>query len=122
MRWVPAPVVRPHQCICIPSIAGRHQRGFFDWEQEFNAIDGRVYVSVVAAEQMAWFMGWTPKNQDAGVHRELEQEKQKTADLASQIATLQEQLAAVAVLKNGSFKQQGAPGRPAKTKEKVSSG
>jgi len=115
MRWVSAPVVRPHQCVCIPSISGRHQRGFFDWNTNFPVVDGRVYVSVVAAEQMAKFMGWTPKNQDAGLKRELEAEKQENARLGEVVADLEAQLAAVAVLKNGSFKQQGAPGRPPKT-------
>lgn len=119
MRWVSAPAVRPHQCVCIPSIAGRHQRGFFDWNTNFPVVDGRVYVSVVAAEQMAKFMGWTPKNQDAGLKRELEAEKQENARLGGLVAELEAQLAAVAVLKNASFKQQGAPGRPAKQKDKV---
>jgi hypothetical protein len=61
MRWVPSAVKRPNHCAAIPFIAGHHPEGFFDFGTEICAFDGHVYVSVVAAKQMAEYMGWAPK-------------------------------------------------------------
>jgi len=113
-RWVTAPVVRPHQCACIPFIRGRHQKGFFDWGHDFPVVDGRVYVSVEAAQQMARFMGWTPKRSTDPLERELQAVKDAHAATLAELEQAKSELAAVQVLKNGSFRQQGAPGRPPK--------
>lgn len=60
MRWVPSAVKRPNHCAAIPFVAGHHPEGFFDFGTEILAFDGHVYVSVVAAKQMAAYMGWAP--------------------------------------------------------------
>lgn len=77
MRWVPSAAVRPNHCACIPFVAGRHPEGFFDFGTEIMAFDGHVYVSVVAAKQMASAMGWGPvvKADDSALRSELENAK-----------------------------------------------
>lgn len=47
---------RPHRCAAIPFIGQTHPKGFFDTGTEF--FGERVYISVVAAEEMARALGW----------------------------------------------------------------
>lgn len=80
MRWVPSAVKRPNHCAAIPYIAGHHPEGFFDFGTEILAFDGHVYVSVVAAKEMAQYMGWAPAGGVNPLEREVAQLK---ADLAA---------------------------------------
>lgn len=120
MRWVPAAVVRPHRCACIPFIGSHDAGGFFDFNTEIAAFDGHVYVSVVAARQMAEYMGWVPRDQrdrekDA-LRGEIEALNAKAAELEGRVAAQSEELAAVHVLKRGGFGSSAKPGRPPKAK------
>lgn len=122
LRWVQQASVRPHRCAVIPFIGNSNARkGFFDTgvDLPFNgpvSAGDRVYVSVEAVEEMARRLGWSPAHTGAQLQKELDAEKQENARQGEIIADLEAQLAAVAVLKNGTFRQQGAPGRPKKQK------
>lgn len=114
IRWVPAAVIRPNKCAFIPFIGSHHPKGFFDFGTEIMAFDGHAYCSVVAAEQMAALMGWVPsadvmaaRARVAEVEAELEAAREETAGV-------RRELAAVEVLKQGSFTQTRPPGRPKK--------
>lgn len=59
MRFVQRAEIRPGRCAVLPQIGGDHPLGFFDCG-EMPGFDNRVFVSVVAAEEMARKLGWTP--------------------------------------------------------------
>ena len=59
MRWVEVAAVRPHHCAHIPFLGTNHPKGYFDWGTELWGGD-HAYCSVVAAEEMARFLGWVP--------------------------------------------------------------
>lgn len=122
MRWVPAAAVRPHRCACIPFIGSHDPGGFFDFNTEIAAFDGHVYVSVVAARQMAEYMGWQPAGQNAREIEALQGEKvaleARVADLETERDELMGQLAAVDTLRNGAFVNASRGGRPS-TKSKA---
>lgn len=113
MRWVAAAVARPHRCALIPFVGSHHSRGFFDYGTEIQAFDGHVYVSVVAAEQMAAALGWAPGDTNVlkAKNRELEDALAMKDD---ELTGLREQLGAVQILKNNGFAQTRPPGRPKK--------
>lgn len=57
LRWVPTAAIRPHKCAAIPFIGqSGNGKGFFDTGTDY--FNDRVYISVVAAEQMAQALGW----------------------------------------------------------------
>lgn len=72
MRWVPAAVKRPHQCACIPFVGSHDPAGFFDFGTDMPVMDGHVYVSVIAAQQMAAALGWVSGGDALELQREIE--------------------------------------------------
>lgn len=114
MRWVPAAVVRPHRCALIPFVGSHHPRGFFDYGTEMQAFDGHVYVSVVAAEQMARHLGWVAPGDVVNANRRVADLEARLERAHAEAETLREQLGAVRVLKNAGFAQSNPPGRPKK--------
>ena len=117
MRRVPEAVVRPGRCAVFPQIGGAHEKGYFDTGSEMPGFDNHVYVSVVAVEEMARILGWTPPDD----RMELEA---RAAGLAAEVERLTEELAeadkfahAVDVLESRDFRARRKPGRPKQTKE-----
>lgn len=119
MRWVPSAVKRPNHCAAIPFIAGHHPEGFFDFGTEILAFDGHVYVSVVAAKQMAERMGWAPVGVNPLERRVAELEAELAAAEAKN-AELEKfrESARYAMEQFGKSIPARKPGRP-KTKETV---
>lgn len=111
MRWLETAAVRPHRCACIPFIAGSQAEGFFDFGTEIQAFDGHVYVSVVAAKQMAEAMGWAPKGPDQSAAK-VEKLQAELDGVRDELAQAQAELEAVHVLKRGGFASSRKPGRP----------
>lgn len=115
MRWVPHAAVRPHRCAVVPFIGNSTAKnGFIDTGMDLPGWDPHVYVSVEAVEEMARMIGWQPAHVQAG-------HKQRAADITARLEEaraeldrVNEQLAAVRVLKNGGFAQANPPGRPRK--------
>jgi hypothetical protein len=115
MRWVAHAALTPHRCAAIPFIGNSNaKKGFIDTGSDLAGWDPHVYVSVEAVEEMARMVGWQPSHVQAG-HKERAAEMQTKLDAANaEIERLEEQLAAVKVLKNGGFAQANPPGRPRK--------
>src|SRR3954470_12894032 len=114
IRWVPAAVIRPNRCSFIPFIGSHHPKGFFDAGTEIMAFDGHAYCSVVAAEQMAALMGWVPSGDVMAARARVAEVEAELEAAREETAAVRRELAAVEVLKQGSFTQTRPPGRPKK--------
>jgi len=114
IRWVPAAVIRPNRCAFIPFVGSHHPKGFFDFGTEIMAFDGHAYCSVVAAEQMAAAMGWAPAGDRLAAEAHVKALEADVEAAKAEADELRAQLAAVEVLKQGSFTQTRPPGRPRK--------
>ena len=106
MRWVPRAVQRPHRCAFYPTLGSAQTRGYFKADGAFRDFDGTVYVSVVAAEQMAKMMGMVPKHQVAALDRELKAQQEVNAELGDLVDELSTKLEAVDVLQRPTKKTQ----------------
>ena len=119
MRWVECAAIRPQRCAVIPFIGASHEKGFIDTGSELQGFDNHVYVSVVAVEEMARFIGWAPPHDTAGKDREIAEKDRRIADLEAQLAEADNELNAVHVLKGKGWTPARKPGRPPKQKETV---
>lgn len=115
MRWVQHAVSRPMRCAVVPFIGNSNaKKGFIDTGQDLHGWDPHVYVSIEAVEEMARFIGWQPAHVQAGAKEQVSQLKTKLQASEDECERLEQQLAAVQVLKNNGFAQAKPPGRPRK--------
>ena len=86
MRYVQHAAIAPHRCAVIPFIGNSNGRGFIDTGQDLRGWDPHVYVSVEAAEEMAKFIGWSPKTAEQAVQVKLAERDKRIAELEAELA------------------------------------
>jgi hypothetical protein len=83
-RWVDQAVGRPHRCAIFPQIGNGMGHSFIDTGQRLDLED--IYISDVAAEQIAEFRGWVRPEH-------LHAERQRVQALEAQVEELGAKLA-----------------------------
>lgn len=88
----------PGRCAVLPQVGGAHPLGYLDSGQTTPAGE-RVYVSVLAATEMARLLGFAPAGGERLGERVIERLGGRIAELEQQVAERDEQLAAIGTLK-----------------------
>lgn len=112
MRLVERAATRPMRCAVLPQIGQNHERGFIDTGSEMPGFDNHVYVSVVAAEQMARMVGWVPGRDLKAVEAERDEALADLAAVREELASAERHLEAVDLLESRGFTARKKPGRP----------
>lgn len=119
MRWVATAAIRPHRCAVIPYIGAGHERGYFDAGSELDGFDNHVYISVVAAEQMAGMLGWASPHERAALIQEVEDLRRDRARLEDENSDLNRDFEAIDLLASKGFQARKKQGRPRKEEAHV---
>lgn len=121
MRLVERASIAPARCAVIPFIGGRHERGYVDSGAEIppSALDSHVYVSVVAVEQMAALIGWTPPDEAAELRADVDRLAAEVARLEQELSEADVYVKAIDTLESAGFRARKKPGRPRKESEEV---
>lgn len=116
MRFVERAEIRPSRCAVFPHLPGNHPDGFFDTGSELmsSPFDNHVYVSVVAAREMARKLGWTSPEDAVDLRRELETLERECERLREENAELNREFEAIDVLASRGFVARKKPGRKPK--------
>ena len=109
LRWVPAAIMRPHRCAMIPYVGGTSPKGFFDSGTDYRG--DRVYVSVIAVEEMARALGFESPGQIRARETSLAAHNLKITQLTDDLAEANRELDAVEVLQSRRFEQRKPRGR-----------
>lgn len=103
LRWVPRAIMRPHRCAMVPYVGQNSPKGFFDSGTDYRG--DRVYVSVVAVEEMARALGFeAPGTVQARSTRE-QQLETRVAQLQADLTEANQELDAVELLRSKRFDQ-----------------
>lgn len=113
MRFVERADIRPSRCAVFPQIAGNHPQGFFDCG-ELPGFDNRVYVSIVAVEEMARKRGWCSPDEQAELAAERNALEERLQQLEAELMEADKFQHAVDVLESRDFRARKKPGRPKK--------
>lgn len=84
MRWVDQAITRPFRCAVVPYAGNGSGRMFIDTGQDLDL--EHVYISDVAAEQIAKMLGWVPP---ATVDTQAEQIAELNAKLSEATAEIE---------------------------------
>jgi hypothetical protein len=90
--------------------------GFIDTGYDLHGWDPHVYVSVLAVQEMARMIGWVPPGTVSGNAAEAARLEARIAELETDIAEKDAQLAAVHTLKQAGYAPSKRVGRPPKEK------
>jgi hypothetical protein len=112
MRFVQRAVTKPMHCAVLPFIGQTHERGFIDTGSELPGFDNHVYISVVAAEEMARMVGFIPGKERTRVQAELDQALARVTELERDLSEAERHLEAVDLLESRGFTARKKPGRP----------
>lgn len=118
MRWVQSAVTAPNKCAVLPYIGRDHDLGFIDTGSELpgrgDRWDSHVYVSVVAARELANFIGYhSPETVQA--MQETVQEAQAERDAAlARVAELEAAFGAIDALESEGLRARKKAGRKPK--------
>jgi outer membrane murein-binding lipoprotein Lpp len=115
VRLVQQPVRIPHRCAVIPYVGATHPSGFFDTGTDFAGF--RVYVSVVAVQEMARQLKWVPAGTLEHARADTAAAMRRVAELEAKVAELERVVGAVQTLKAAGYQQARKPGRPPKTSQ-----
>ena len=111
MHFVEVAAFRPQRCAVVPYIGAHHPGGFIDTG---NELDGnRIYISLVGLAEMARVARIIPPAVP-DLSGDVARARARVEELEAEVGTLQSQLAAVEVLKQGPFTQTRPVGRPKK--------
>lgn len=107
MRIVDRPYTKPHRCAAIPYVGQTHTgTRWIDTGSEMPGFDNHVYLSSIAVEEAARLLGWSSPSEFRTLERQVEQERERVADLARRLAEAERRLEAVHVLKQAGFSQE----------------
>lgn len=116
MRLTEVAPFYPQRCAIVPYIGAHHPNGFIDTGNEIDGI--HIYLSVVGLAEAVRVAGLVP-TPVPDVRPELEAALARVAEVEAERDALDAQLSAVYALKNTRFAESRKPGRPPKTREKV---
>jgi len=118
VRFVERAEIRPSRCAVLPQIPGNHPRGFLDTGSEMlGGLDNHVYVSVVAAEEMARKLGWQSPEDAQELRDELEAVARERDRLQDEVDDLNRDFEAIDVLQSKGFTTRRKPGRKPAARE-----
>lgn len=112
MRFVERAITRPSRCAVLPYVGANHPRGFIDTGSELAGFDNHVYVSVVAAEEMARMVGFVPGHRLKEIEAERDAALLELAQAREDLAVAERHLEAVDLLESKGFTARKKPGRP----------
>lgn len=112
-------VMRPNHCALAPQIS-RDPEGFIDTGVKLPGVAPRVYVSMSAFRDLARRLGWTAPDEAEAVDELLAEANAREKTLETRIEQLEQQLAAVEILKAAGYTEPAKPAaRPRKTAQKA---
>lgn len=122
MRLVPTADIKPGRCAVLPQVGGQHPEGYIDTGSEMlgggdGRFDQHVYVSVVAARELAGVIGWIdPSTLEVLVA----EQAQRIAALDAELTEANRQLDAIDALESAGYRSRKKPGRkPAREEQPV---
>lgn len=123
MRLVPSALTSPSRCAALPYIGRDHPLGYFDTGSELpgrgDQYDSHVYISVVAAQEMARMLDWAPPEDVAELKQALAASLLRVEELERERDEALAFKQAVDTIESADFRARKKSGRP-KTKEPVS--
>lgn len=118
MRWVDQAITRPHRCAVFPQVGNGSGHMFIDTGNELDL--EHVYISDVAAEEIAKAAGYVPPLAVRQLEAERDDLQQRLALAEAELAEADKFQSHVDGLRRHGFTIGRAPGRPKKQqKEKV---
>lgn len=123
MRLVPRALTSPSRCAVLPYIGPDHPDGYFDTGSELpgrgDQFDSHVYVSVVAAREMARMLGYHSPEAMQAVQEVCENQRAELELAREEIERLEVVLGAIDTLESRDFRARKKPGRPKVVEEGV---
>lgn len=108
LRFVQSAVCRPNKCAAIPFIGQSHPKGFIDTGTTYWG--ERVYLSVVAVEEMARMIGWSAPAEQRRQGNQMDEMARRIVLLEEERDGLKARLGAIDVLEAGDFRARRKPG------------
>lgn len=109
-RLVDHAPIRPQHCAVFPQIGSAHGCGFIDVGSEMWGGD-HVYISTIAAVELAKYAGYEPASASAGLRAQVEQRDARIAELEADLAEARGFLQAIDTLESAGLRARRKPGR-----------